>query len=208
MIVFTTKITWIVVGKSCQEILIPIWLGLQMHLTQTTEHLWRQKNVGFKIEVRGSEGKTEIEPSLQWSHLNSWWDTCYIQAPSLDRSDNSILSKSPPRQWADCRWDPRQPARNIRLCVLQYDLDQKGREDLIFLFSLSFTHNQRAEVLIYKDKMHSVRYIGEWRSKISSSSPGDNTIKCFKLERCQSCVTLFCQSLVWTTFYVEPQSIF
>lgn len=31
--------TWIVVRESCEEILLPIGLGLQMHLTQTVEHI-------------------------------------------------------------------------------------------------------------------------------------------------------------------------
>lgn len=50
--------TWVVVGEGCQEILLPIRLSLQMHLAQTTKHLWTQEiNMFFKT---GAE--------LLWGH--------------------------------------------------------------------------------------------------------------------------------------------
>lgn len=132
--------TWVVVGEYWQEILLPVGLGLQMHLTQTAEHLWaRETNIRKR---RRRWERSESAPHC--THLSFWVDRCYTRAPSLDRSDSSTPSTSPRcRSSARCRSNPRPPAGSTRLCGLQCDLGKKKtkRENVRNDFQiLSFCH--------------------------------------------------------------------
>lgn len=77
MIVHWQSFTWVVVGESCEEILLPIGLSLQMHLTQTTEHLWTREISVFLAQKKGkavlwrqSWEARQVVGSLTW--VSGW----------------------------------------------------------------------------------------------------------------------------------------
>lgn len=125
---FFVFFTRVVVGESSQKILLPIRFSLQMHLAQTTEHLWTHKKKQNVYSSAGREpaGRQSEPTGARSTHLSSWVDRCYTLGPSRGRSDSSTRSRSPPcRSSARCRSSPRRLAGNTRLCELPCDLGER-----------------------------------------------------------------------------------
>lgn len=156
-------LTW-VVDESCLEILLPIRLSLQMHLTQTTEHLWTKVINVFLAQQKGKtvvgSQSREVFSLLTW--VSGWagvtlgppattkvtaalWVGHHHAVPGL-AADQAFINMQETHILVGCSaiWVKREDKKHEMSAVRHYQVYIKA------LSSLHNTGNHIQPVLNYK----------------------------------------------------------